>query len=213
MKYDCIVWDWNGTLFNDVNIGIDVVNGMLKSKGLREISRREEYHRVFCFPIKDYYKNIGFDFERDSFESLANIYIESYREKSRKAKLFDGAKETLEAINKLGVKQIVLSASEKSILLSQMEPFKIESYLDDVLGINDNYAESKVHLAKSWMDSHAIDPKKILFIGDTLHDFQVAGELSCNCLLISAGHHSKEQLELTGAPVVDSIKDVYQFIS
>ena len=213
MKFDCIVWDWNGTLFDDVHVCIDVINTMLRSKGLKEIDGPEEYHRVFCFPIRDYYKNVGFDFERDSFESLANIYIDNYLEKSRDVKLFDGAVEALEAINALGIKQIVLSASEKNILLGQMEPFKIDGFFDAVLGIDDNYAESKAHLAKKWMESHGIDPQRILFIGDTLHDFQVSQELSCKCLLISAGHHSHSKLESTGAPVTDDIRNVYSFIN
>ena len=52
MKFDYIVWDWNGTIVNDAWVFVDVMNFFLKMKGLPQTS------------LDDYKKNFGFDTQR-----------------------------------------------------------------------------------------------------------------------------------------------------
>lgn len=44
MKYDYIIWDFNGTLLNDVGICVDCLNTLLKSHGMSE-KTEEEYKK------------------------------------------------------------------------------------------------------------------------------------------------------------------------
>ena len=62
-KYKHIIWDWNGTLFDDVNFSVELINGLLAKYGLETISR-EHYSEIFQFPVKNYYAAAGFDFEK-----------------------------------------------------------------------------------------------------------------------------------------------------
>ena len=62
MKYSHIIWDFNGTILNDVNTGIMSVNALLRDRGLKTLDSVDDYHKVFGFPIIDYYKRLGFDF-------------------------------------------------------------------------------------------------------------------------------------------------------
>ena len=61
MKYKHIIWDWNGTLLNDRWVCVNGINNCLKKRGLSSISE-ETYKSIFTFPVKDYYKKLGFDF-------------------------------------------------------------------------------------------------------------------------------------------------------
>ena len=63
-KYTHLMWDFNGTIFDDAQAGIDAVNKMLSERGLPIIESREKYKEIFDFPIEDYYKGLGFDFDR-----------------------------------------------------------------------------------------------------------------------------------------------------
>ena len=38
MKYKNVVWDWNGTLLNDVKVGVNTLNDMLGRRGLPLLS-------------------------------------------------------------------------------------------------------------------------------------------------------------------------------
>ena len=53
-KYDSIVWDWNGTLLDDVSLAIDVMNKMLSENDLVQIDN-ETYKKLFEFPVQRYY--------------------------------------------------------------------------------------------------------------------------------------------------------------
>ena len=73
-----VVWDWNGTLFDDVALCIQVMNGMLEKRGLPRLAGPEQYRQVFTFPVEEYYKALGFDFGREPFSQLAVEYISEY---------------------------------------------------------------------------------------------------------------------------------------
>ena len=60
MKYESIIWDWNGTLLNDVRIAIDSINYLLLDRKLVPLTL-ERYLEVFTFPVQNYYEQIGFD--------------------------------------------------------------------------------------------------------------------------------------------------------
>ena len=68
MKYKHIIWDWNGTLVNDLTLCVDLLNVSLKKRGLPLISENI-YKQKFLFPIKKFYETVGFDFPKENFES------------------------------------------------------------------------------------------------------------------------------------------------
>ena len=59
---------------------------------------------------------------------------------------------------------------------------------------------------------NGVDPKKVLFIGDTDHDYEVATSIGVDCLLIANGHQSKERLLKVTSNVVDDIIDTLEVI-
>ncbi len=103
-KYTHVIWDWNGTLLNDVAWCMTRINVMLKSRGLSTLDSIEMYHRVFGFPVKDYYERVGFDFEKEPFEALAAEYIELYHSNDNNLSLFPGAREVLFDLKHNGIR-------------------------------------------------------------------------------------------------------------
>ena len=51
MRYKNVVWDWNGTLLDDVKISVDTINVMLERKHLGKLTV-EEYLRQYVIPQK-----------------------------------------------------------------------------------------------------------------------------------------------------------------
>ena len=56
MKYKTVIWDFNGTVLDDLDICIESVNTLLRARGIKELESREEYRSVFGFPIIKYYE-------------------------------------------------------------------------------------------------------------------------------------------------------------
>lgn len=204
-----VAWDWNGTLLDDVRCCVDVANQLLDEYGLPRFGSVTDYHATFRFPIVDYYAELGFDTSVDgNFGAAAGRYIELYTAASRSCGLHDGAVAALTALHEAGVRQVVISASQRDNLAAQVSPFGLGHLLDGVHGIDDIYAASKEGIARHWLDAEGLSAADVLFVGDSEHDFEIAEALGARCVLYSGGHHSRTHLASLGAPVIDDLREV-----
>ena len=205
--YDHVIWDWNGTLLNDVDLSVDIINGMLRERFMPEIDR-ETYQRIFEFPVKEYYRKLGFDFSVESFEKLAAQYIEIYKSRVTGCNLHSGAIAALDSVANFEMSQSILSSLEHSSLIKETRRHKIADYFSLVRGLNDHYAAGKVEVGRGLMQELEVDPSRTVLIGDTVHDLEVASELGIPCILISIGHYSKQRLDSAHGDVIESLRDL-----
>ena len=208
MRPELILWDWNGTLLDDVALCEDALNRLLARYGYPQRYDHDQYRAIFGFPVQDYYARAGFDFTRDSFDELARSFMEDYIPASEACPLMDGARETLDAFASAGLHQVILSASPLSTLQHQVEARGVAPYFDRLLGLGDIYAKSKVELGLRYLREVGFAPARAVMIGDSTHDFEVARALGVGCILQSSGHQPLEVLRQTGAPVVPGLREV-----
>ena len=204
-KYDYVIWDFNGTLLDDVMTGIYAVNTLLRERGLATLDSVEQYRAVFRFPVIEYYKSIGFDFSKESYEELAPKWVELYLENVKSAGLYPDVVEGLEELRKREIGLCVLSASELGMLEDLLTKHGIYGYFEEVLGLDNIHAGSKLALAHDWRERH--EGARALFIGDTDHDVDTAKALGADCVLVCRGHQRREFLESFGVPVCNSISE------
>lgn len=207
-KYTHVIWDWNGTLLDDAEICMKAINTLLERRKLCPIKNIHAYRDIFGFPVIDFYRRAGFDFNKEPFEIPAREYIALYHSDNNLFRLFNSAVEILTAISEMGLRQVILSASELNNLRSQIKLFDIECYFDEILGISDIYAESKVNLGLEYIQRTGIDINKAILIGDTVHDHVVAKAIGIDCVLIAKGHQHKQTLLECGVTVLDDINGV-----
>ena len=206
-KYRHIIWDWNGTLINDIWLVVEIMNKMLKKRSLSEIDLKK-YREIFDFPVIDYYAKLGFDFSKESFEELTVEFIGEYYARFNECKLFDGAEEVLKEMSDRGISQSILSASKEDVLTEKIKYYGIDKYFCRIMGLENHYAESKVERGKKWITELNLNPQEVLLIGDTAHDYIVSKHIGSDCLLITNGHYSYERLAKLGVDVVSSLKEI-----
>ena len=80
---------------------------------------------------------------------------------------------------------------------------------DDILGIDDINARSKVDIAINYCEKNNINSDEVLFVGDTLHDYEVSKAINAKCYLVSCGHQSKEVLSEANVPI---LKNIYNLL-
>lgn len=211
MKPICCIWDWNGTLLDDVRLCVDTMNGMLEKRGLPLLDV-ERYREIFTFPVEEYYRSVGFDFEKEPFARLAEEYIVPYNRAAMACPLCPGTRETLEQLQKQGVRQVLVSASHEDALREQVEGQGIAGYFEKLLGIRDVLGGGKAGLAHEYLQSQELDPTQVWCVGDTLHDWEVACEMGCHCVLIAQGHQSARRLSQSTAPILRSLSELPDFL-
>ena len=207
--YHHIIWDWNGTLLNDVELCAGIMNLLLTQESLPNISI-QKYKEIFTFPVIDYYKIAGHTFERNSFEVLGKQFMVEYEARKKDCDLFFGAKELLTELQLKNITQHLLSAYEQNSLNNILKFFNINNYFQFIVGLDNIYANGKSHLAKDLamkIRSNGASGN-ILLIGDTIHDYEVAKEINADCILISHGHQDEERLLRTGIPVAKDFEEL-----
>ena len=202
-----IIWDWNGTLLNDAGLAVETMNEMLARRNLQELTI-EQYKKVFSFPVSDYYQRIGFDFEREPFEIPALEFIDRYNERVNHCLLHSDSVILLNHFKTNGYRQFILSAMKQDTLDQCLSHFRIDHFFEHVSGLGDHYATSKAENGHRLISGIKLDPSQLLLIGDTVHDFEVASELGCSCILVANGHQSKAVLQETGARIIDQLSEL-----
>jgi phosphoglycolate phosphatase len=200
MRYDHIIWDWNGTLFNDTDLCVGIMGAMLDKRDLGpfDIAR---YHELFGFPVADYYQRLGFDFDREPFEDLAIEFIDGYTQGWRDHSLRSDALAVSDALHNQGVTQSILSATEQNFLNETATHFDLTERMTTLVGIDDHLAVSKLGQGLAFLDELHVPVYRVLFIGDTVHDHEVATAMGVDIALVEGGHAPRGKLESTGAPV------------
>ena len=209
MKYTHLIWDFNGTVLDDVDIGIESANSLLLRCGLAPFESKDAYRSIFGFPIRDYYMRMGIDFSKTPFEELAPIWVEEYLSRADRAKINEGVSETIMKLKTLGISQILLSATEIDMLKEQLRLLGMETCFDEILGLDNIHAASKERLAQRWCVEHP--SARPLFLGDTDHDFLVAKATGNDCVLFAGGHQSRGRLEEIGCPILDDVSEILSY--
>lgn len=209
-KIKAIIWDWNGTMLNDVVPSVNSLNYICDKYSLRSVSV-EFYKHNFSFPVREFYKELGFDFARHDFDMVSHEYINHFKA-HKNIQLYPNLKELLDKIHSVGIKQYVLSAMESTLLKEMLIEYGISQYFDYIQGSDDHQANSKVDSGRRLLEKIDILKENIVLIGDTLHDFEVANELGITSVLVSSGHNTYERLILTGAQVCDNPAEAIAFL-
>ncbi len=191
--YRHVIWDWNGTLLDDLDLCLEALNAILARRGMSAIDRAR-YHAVFDFPVRDCYARLGLPVDDASFHALSMEFIGAYEARRLEPLLQPGAAELLAAIAQRGLTQSILSAYHHESLRVVVRHHGVSEHFTELHGLDNIYAQSKVALGRAFLATLKLPPREVLLIGDTLHDFAVAQELGIDCVLVAHGHHPIERL-------------------
>jgi phosphoglycolate phosphatase len=200
-----IIWDFNGTLLDDMQVCIDCMNILLKERELPALDL-VRYRDIFTFPVRDYYLSLGFDFQKEPFEIPAHQFIDLYREKLHLAPLQTGAADILDYFNHHHIQQVILSAMEQEFLEETLAQKGILKFFDRVVGIRNHLGEGKLEMAKALVEEIGKKASELCLIGDTVHDYEVAQGSGIPCILIAHGHQSFERLNQLDCLVLENME-------
>lgn len=211
-KYSGIIWDFNGTLLNDTAICLDAINTLLSRRNYPLLSEKH-YKDIFGFPVKEYYEAIGFDFNNESWSTVAHEYMTEYWIRQKNAPLFNEIPNLLKQLSNEGVQQFVLSAMEDYNLKLFLNELKIAHNFNEIRGIDNHFADGKTSIGIKMIENTHLKREELVLIGDTTHDYEVATKMGIDCILFDGGHQSTHRLNKMPCPVIDNHNKIKKLIS
>jgi phosphoglycolate phosphatase len=199
-----VVWDFNGTLIDDLDLVLRAVNRQLQQRNL-DLLTIDGYRSVFGFPVSDYYRRIGLDVDGESMAGLSAEFFAAYEPGLKDCPLHEGIREALERFSRCGLRQFVLSAMEEQMLRGMLAHLRIDRFFEAAYGLAHLEGDSKLKRGRNLVGDHGIDPAEAMMIGDTNHDAEVAITLGMTVALVATGHQSFERLVAAGHPVYPTV--------
>lgn len=209
-NYTHVIWDWNGTLLNDIGASLASVNDMLARRGMEEIDIHR-YRECIGIPIKVFYEQV-FELEKEDYPALLTEYNEGYMHHLKKCGLTKGAQAALEYFRINGIKQIIVSSSNNEQLQSNIISFGISEYFEEILGSSDYLAGSKIDRARAYLNATSGEKRSLLVVGDLEHDAELAAEIGADCVLLSSGHEKPDRLKKAKVPIIGNLKELILFV-
>lgn len=211
MKPSIVIWDWNGTVFDDLQISLDAVNYILEKRGLPHIDR-ETYYEYLDTPIIKFYQKALRSDDVD-FDGISLDFNTYYRRELHRACPTAGIIDIIKALDEINVPQMIISASHISYIDSALKELDIKKYFQKIIAAEDYVAGSKIDRAEAFMEKSGIPQSGRIVIGDTRHDYDMAKRIGASCILLTSGHEGKKKLSTTEATVLDvlTLDDILSF--
>jgi phosphoglycolate phosphatase len=191
-----IIFDWNGTLINDAQIFVNILNVLLDKRKLNKIDL-VMYRDLFCFP-------------RDAFTQLKKEFVGEYDKRKYCASLFPNTINMLQRLSDNNFNLSILSASYQKTLDDLTKHYSIDRFFQHIIGVNNYIANGKAQKGIKLINTLALKKQDLVLIGDTNLDYSVSKVLGIDCILISHGHQSTKQLEACNNTIIQSFDVLFE---
>ncbi len=195
-----VVWDWNGTLFNDMAATHIATNASLDFFGIPPISIEKE-QEIFTFPLIHFYDKMGVpvDTYLKHAKEVGDLFHSTYNSHKSNCTLAKDTIKILKWLDHQNVTSIILSNHRQNTLDQDVKDFGIEQYFETISG-NENPATiisglNKQNRLEDYIQKHNYNHSHIMIIGDSHEEPQIAHNLDIIGVSISGGLLSPARLE------------------
>ncbi|MFF4878284.1 HAD family hydrolase [Micromonospora sp. NPDC000668] len=200
-----LVWDWNGTLLNDLSLVVAATNAVFASVGGPAVTSEE--HRVrFRRPIAEYYAEVlGQAVDDDEFGRLDRIFHDAYRSGLTTCEL---AADARTAMASWTGSQSLLSMWFHEELVPTVHTYGLTSHFARVDGLRATVGGGrKAESLQQHLAELGVDGTSVVLIGDSIDDADAALAVGGRAVLYTGGFTDRARLQASGHPVADTLTD------
>jgi len=197
------VWDWNGTLLDDLSLVVTATNASLAISGGPAVTA-DEHRRDFRRPIVDYYAFVlGRPVTSEEFERLDIAFHNAYRGG------FEGCELAIDALDAMAAwdgTQSLLSMFFHDELVPMVERLGLNGRLARVDGLRATLGGGpKAPHLEAHLAAISVAGADCVLIGDSVDDAEAAQAVGARAVLYDGGFTDRARLLATGVPVASSL--------
>jgi phosphoglycolate phosphatase-like HAD superfamily hydrolase len=200
-----LVWDWNGTLLNDLSLVVTSTNQAIANVDGPVLT--PEQHRVaFRRPVADYYADVlGRVVDAEEFGRLDRIFHDAYRAGLTTCALAEDAEQ---AMRNWSGTQSLLSMWFHEELVPLVETYGLTPTFRRIDGLRTTVGGDRkaVHLDRH-LSELGVDPSETVLIGDSIDDADAAEAVGATCILYAGGFTDPDRLRARGVPVAETLSE------
>jgi len=189
-EYQNWIFDWSGTLVDDLAMVLDATNHVLRHYGKSEISR-EDFKQRFRLPYAGFYEEVLPGVPLDELEDHFRVGFADSAESGVVSPLLPHAELFLKFLNHRDKRMFILSSMDADAFDSHSKELGVDHYFEAVYaGVLDKRAQIYGLLKK-----HDLRAEDTVFLGDMCHDVETARHAEVTSIALLTGYQSAEQLQ------------------
>lgn len=203
-----LVWDWNGTLLDDLDLVVGSTNASLATAGGAPVAR-DDHRRDFRRPVHHYYGALlGRDVDEDEFAKLDRAFHEAYDTGLPECLLAAGAEGAIKA---WPGPQSLLSMWFHDSLVPTVDRYGLTPYFRRIDGLRSAVGGgSKAPYLRVHLEELGIAGTDCVLIGDSVDDAVAAASVGARIVLYSGGITHPDRLRTVGVPVADTLAEAVE---
>lgn len=212
MKYQLIVFDWDGTLLDSAAAIVQAIQAACRDLELPVPDDNQARH-VIGLGLADAMRCVMPDLRPDQCRAMVDRYRYHYLSGDHNLTLFAGVREMLARLQAAGHVLAVATGKsrlglERALDHSGLRPYFLASRCADE-------CHSKPHpqMLQELMAEFAVAAGTVMMIGDTSHDLLMAKNAGVDALAVTYGAHASEDLlEYAPLAALDSVPDLDRWL-
>jgi phosphoglycolate phosphatase-like HAD superfamily hydrolase len=198
-----LVWDWNGTLLDDLTLVVSATNHAFARIGGPAVTA-DEHRRQFRRPIVEYYAEVlGRAVDAGEFERLDKLFHDAYRLGLTGCSL---AGDAAAAIRSWPGTQSLLSMWFHDELVPAVDTYGLSGLFTRIDGLRATVGgDLKAGHLAAHLEGLGVAGDQVVLIGDSLDDAAAAASVGGVCVLYTGGFTDPVRLRESGLPVADTL--------
>ncbi|MFF3403050.1 HAD family hydrolase [Streptomyces sp. NPDC002659] len=204
------MWDWNGTLLDDVQLAVQATAAALTGK-LRGQLTVERFRGNFSQPLRKFYEKllerpVGDDELRQIIERYRSVYYGNHH----KCQLRSGALEALSGISDQGHQNSLLSLADHNYLTASAFHLDIADRFVLIEGSRQRISAGKTQALARHLEHLKISPpdSRVIVVGDTVEDAAAASALGLEAILVEHGYATSDALQKADTAIVSDLRSM-----
>lgn len=214
------VFDWNGTIFDDLPANVGASNACFGLFGLQPLST-DDYLATFTFPIIHFYVKNGVSADEylARMDEAGACFQTTYSRLSAACSIRPEAPALFDWLLDQGYRLIILSNYLKDRVAADLARFHIAHYFTEILA-NDAFSRhthtetNKIERMEAYLRVHGIAPEDAFIVGDSLEEIDVGRHLGMRYFSITGGSVGADRLKAVNPThLIDNLAEIRTILS
>ncbi|MFT3733645.1 MAG: HAD-IA family hydrolase [Rhodocyclaceae bacterium] len=193
-KFDLIAFDWDGTLIDSTSLIATSLQEAARDLGLA-VPTREEASHVIGLGLMQAFAWLWPDLEPGRHPALLERYRYHFLGRDKDVNLFPGVREMLAALRAEGYLLTVATGKARQGLIRALEQAGLTGFFDATRCADETASKPDPMMLLELIEEFDVAPERVLMVGDTTHDLQMARNAGTAAVAVSCGAHPLSELQ------------------
>jgi phosphoglycolate phosphatase len=213
MRYDLVVFDWDGTLMDSTRLIARSLQRACADVGVTVPTERDALF-VIGLNLHDTFNHVAPDLDEEGRGRLSERYRHHFLANEHEAPLYGGVVEMLSELHAAGRRLAVATGKARRGLERALDATGLRPWFEATRCADEGFAKPHPGMLLMLLDITGVEPRRALMVGDTTHDLELAANAGVDAVAVSYGAHTEDLLATRPALArCGSVADLHRWLT